>query len=91
MPFIEYYGLKSAIPSSWKQILQDTDRDDIEDYKLIDMIDDTINPSKILYRLMLKEKIEVPHEKTQKWSDHLERAISIEDFIGGLEQGRKVP
>ena len=87
IPFTEYYGIKTAIPPSWKNILQGIDTDDAEDYKLINMIDNRKKPSKLLYKLLLKEKIEPPYGKAQKWSEELALTIDMDDFLRGLERG----
>ena len=76
IPFTEYYGMKSAIPPSWKNILQSIESDDAEDYKLIDMIDDRKN-------LLLKEKIEPPYRNTPKWSEELDLTINMDKFLRG--------
>ena len=88
IPFTEYYGILKAIPSSWKMILRGTEQEDIEDYKLIDMIDENKSPSKIIYRLLMQEIFEPPHTKVQKWAEHLTLTLHMDEFLRGLERGR---
>ena len=71
IPFTEYYKIIKAIPHSWKEILSQPDTDSREDYKLIDRIDDSPNPSQLLYGIMLEKEFKPPTKKAEKWSDEL--------------------
>ena len=86
----EYYGLIRAIPKQWKSIQsnKNLDNEDTEDYKVIDMIDNSQHPCQLMYKLFMKQRFIPPKLKALKWADELTVEISLNDFLIGLEKGR---
>ena len=69
IPFTEYYGLIKAIPKKRKLILanKDLNSEDTEDYKLIDMNNDSPHPCQLLYKSFMNNKFIAPTSKAIKW------------------------
>jgi len=73
VPILQYHGLISAIPKSWKRLIyraEDQDMD-IEDYKLIDRMRDSSAPTKLIYNSLISKKLKNPQSTLEKWRTDL--------------------
>ena len=91
IPFTEYAGIIQAIPRSWKEVLKnrkDEEWDYLEDYKLIDALDDNPHPYKKLYNTFKREKFEPPTRVTARWNLNLGTEHELVGYLTELEKSR---
>jgi len=93
IPFTEYYGILRAMPKEWHKTLnkeQFATLLDLDDIKLIDIIEDSKRPSKLIYDRLIKEKFTEPFKPTTKWNDNLGINIESTVYIESVNRNRTV-
>ena len=91
IPFTEYYGLLQAMPKEWHILLRaptDYNLNEVEDYKIIDELDDAKTPTKLIYNHLIKKKFLPPHSKAEKWNMELHSTLDLSEFLSNLERSR---
>ena len=84
IPFTENHGLILVILKDWKRILKENKDDnwkDMEDDKLLRRIDDSVNPSKMVYENLIKKKVELPEKKAEKWNQDLNTTRKLSKYL----------
>ena len=87
---MEYYRSITAIPKEWKEILlhKELDKEDVEDNKLIDRINDCANPSQWLYKRLIKEKFNTTHEEGEHMGRNTTKRPATDRFLSGAGEHR---
>ena len=91
IPFTEYYGLLQAMPKKWHVLLKtttDNNLNEVEDYKIIDELEDASSPTKLIYNHLIKEKFLPPDSKVEKWNMELQTNYDTSVFLQHLERSR---
>jgi len=80
IPMLEYMGLIDAIPMEWRRLILRNEEDlDREDYKLIDELQNSSAPTKLIYNRIIKTKCKIPTNALDKWRQdiRMDRADSV--------------
>ena len=91
IPFTEYIGIITALPTAWKEILKnriDEEWDELEDHKLIDRLDESPHPSRMLYKELLKDEFIPPTKVVARWNTDLGTTYELETLLSRLEKNR---
>ena len=79
--FVEYYGIISAIPNNWKQIILDENiKLDRICNEIVDKVKAESKPCKYFYKLFIQRVEQEPINCHNKWENDLK--TSIEDWQG---------
>ena len=86
--FTEYHSLIAAIPKEWMTSIKESAKHGqymVENYRLIDKIDDSKTASRMLYTKFVKSKIKPPADKAQKWNTDLNIKIDLNEYLSQVE------
>ena len=74
--FVEYYGIISAIPNNWKQLILDENiKLDRICNEIVDKIEAENKPCKYFYKLCIRSVQQEPINCHNKWENDLETSI----------------
>ena len=81
--FVTYQGIIHSIPAKWRKKISlhniNSEASDEEgDYKLIDKLQDSKRPTKLIYDIKIKNKFAHPVKALNKWKEELDVATSEE-------------
>jgi len=94
IPFTEYYGLLNAMPQRWIMLMKYNNPSDMEllreseDIKLIDILDDSPRPSKIIYNKAIDNKFKPPVKPLLRWRENLQSQIKMKELVKNMEKTR---
>ena len=77
------------MPKEWHTLLKqaiDTNLEEMEGYKIIDELDDSKNPTKLIYNHLIKKKFLPPTKQIEKWNLELQSEGNYSEHLNNLER-----
>ena len=90
--FLTYLGVIQSIPQPWRNTLKQhteaASEEEHEDYKLVDQMMDSKQPTRLIYNAKIKNKSRSPEKQLERWKEDL-GDISSEEILDNHFKQRK--